>query len=252
MNNSVHDVPLDTHGAKGASLFDCKRCLFEGNAWYNLAEGSFDKQGAESNVWRRNVFRNFTLRALDLNNQPDHAGVWNIGTRVSENVFDCSGGSGPQPVLVRNGAVNATINSNTMYRCGALNSRCGDKACTGLRLRSNLWASTPAQLVYDFEGPPGNIPVESDYNLFGAGSIYEVEHYTQAARTYTGLAAWQGGVARDARSIEAADPLFVDAAASDLWNRGVSPQTDVQSVCGPDVHPVVATPEPPECPRPLR
>eukprot|EP00664_Eupelagonemidae_sp_cell27_P002273 gene2273-1432_t len=75
-----------------------------------------------------NTFRDFTIRALDLNNQPDHAGVWNVDTHVYENVFDCSGGDHPAAVMLRNGATNTTVNSNTMYRCGALNSRCGDRA----------------------------------------------------------------------------------------------------------------------------
>jgi hypothetical protein len=217
-DSRIHDVRAEG-AAKGVSVFNGRRVLFEHNHVYgNPSEGIFDKEGGEDNVYRRNLFeRNGTH--LKINNQRDERGLSNVRTQIYENLFLCDPDGPSSSILMLSQPTEWEVYHNTSWECDGIEVRSKSGPAQAKAVFHNVWAwSRPGRTAWSSEAGDDREPAFMDFNLYAPGGRFRENRYTDAARSVEGLEAWRGAehpLRYDEHSLEA-EPLFANPALRDF------------------------------------
>jgi hypothetical protein len=224
--NRIHDVKVDG-AAKGISIFNGRRVLVEHNHIFgNPSEGVFDKEGGEDNVYRNNLFeRNGTH--LKINNQADERGLYNVRTRITENLFLCEpGADASASILMLSRPSEWEVSHNTSYECDGIEVRSKSGPARAKAVFNNIWwRSGPRGSAWSSESGDDREPEYMDFNLYAPGDRFRENRYTDASRSVDGLEAWRARehpLRYDEHSLEL-DPLFANPALRDFRLAAGSP-----------------------------
>jgi hypothetical protein len=235
-NNRIHNVHngVGTPNGAGIKMYRNDHAIIENNEIFDVGAGIFDKAFGEFNIFRRNLIHHCTHEGIRFHSSA-RFGITHDGAAYENIVYGCKFGAAVDPIDV--GTVkDISIYNNTF----ATYSDSGFYLTTpnvsypaNVRLWNNIFHRTGDSTRGDrftYDNPPVAIGL-ANYNLFSMAPKIIVGVYQPNQTAYTSLAALQGALGWDTKSV-VANPLFVSAGNHDYHLAPDSPALGAGRVGG--------------------
>lgn len=208
------------HNTGGYQSYDSTGAIIENCTIYDCTSAIFDKEGGNSNVYRKNLIYNcsygFEIQSASGKDNSNHEIYQNIFSNLSFSVFI-------KPPNDSNEADNIKIFNNTSY-----NNTRGICYADGdnWQFWNNIFVGSSKAAIYG-TGLKGH-PTYSDYNCIYNGEYFGVHVYETTEKKFSSLSSWKSsyslhdGSNPDMNSI-AENPIFEDPEILDFRLKETSP-----------------------------